>query len=112
MDAQAINRSPDLWEEPDKFDMNRFYNLRQQPGNENRYHFLSTGPDSPGWGDGTQACPGRFFATSTIKIAFAHILNNYDIKLKDITKEIKVTPLANGTWKPDDTVVICFKSRA
>ncbi|KAI0109877.1 cytochrome P450 oxidoreductase GliF [Daldinia grandis] len=111
VDAQAINRSPDLWQDPDEFDMDRFYNLRQHPGNENRYHFLTTGSDSPGWGDGTQACPGRFFATSTIKIAFAHILLNYDIKLKDSSRKIKITPLANGTWKPDDEVVACFKLR-
>ncbi|KAI1800659.1 cytochrome P450 oxidoreductase GliF [Daldinia bambusicola] len=112
VDAQAINRSPDLWQDPDKFDMDRFYNLRRLPGNESRYHFLTTASDSPGWGDGTQACPGRFFATSTIKIAFAHILLNYDIKLKDINREIKTTPMANGSWKPDDEVVVCFKSRA
>ncbi|RDL33243.1 putative cytochrome p450 oxidoreductase [Venustampulla echinocandica] len=111
LDAQAINRSPELWQDPEKFDMDRFYNLRNQPGNESRYHFLTTGSDSPGWGDGTQACPGRFFATSTIKIAFAHILLNYDIEFKEGSLPIKITPLANGTWKPDDTLVACFKSR-
>ena len=111
VDAAAINRSPELWEDPDKFDMNRFYNLRQQPGNENRYHLLVTGPDSPGWGDGTQACPGRFFATNTLKLAFAHLVKNYDLKLREGHYPPKVTPLANGTWAPDANVVAMFKSR-
>ncbi|KAI9848699.1 MAG: hypothetical protein M1837_006786 [Sclerophora amabilis] len=111
VDAAAINRSPELWEDPEKFDMNRFYKLRQLPGNENRYHFLVTGPDSPGWGDGNQACPGRYFATSTIKIAFAHILKNYDVKIREGDYPPKLTPLANGTWAPDANVVAMFKSR-
>ncbi|KAL0941608.1 cytochrome p450 oxidoreductase [Colletotrichum truncatum] len=112
IDSQSINRSPELWEDPDKFDMDRFYRLREQPGNDNRYHFLTTGSDSPGWGDGTQACPGRFFATSTLKIALAHVVMNYDIKLEEGCLPLNITPLANGTWKPDDKVTAYFKSRS
>ena len=111
VDAAAINRSPDLWTNPNEFDMNRFYNLRQAPGNENRYHLLTTGSDSPGWGDGIQACPGRFFANSTLKIALAYIVQNYDIKRKENQPPLKMTPLTNGTWAPDDKVVALFKSR-
>jgi len=92
--------------------MNRFYRLREEPGNDNRYHFLTTGSDSPGWGDGTQACPGRFFATSTLKIALAHVVMNYDIQLKEGSIPLDITPLANGTWKPDDKATALFKSRA
>lgn len=112
VDAQSINRSPELWTDPDTFDMDRFYRLREQPGNENRYHFLTTGSDSPGWGDGTQACPGRFFATSTLKIALAHVIMNYDIQLKEGSIPLEITPLANGTWKPDDKATALFKSRS
>ncbi|KAI0869276.1 cytochrome P450 oxidoreductase GliF [Hypoxylon argillaceum] len=111
VDAMAINRSPELWENPNEFDMNRFYNLRQKPGNENRFHFLTTGSDSPGWGDGTQACPGRFFATSTIKIALAYILQHYDVKIREGDYPAKMTPLANGTWAPDTKVAVYIKSR-
>ncbi|GIK06103.1 hypothetical protein Aspvir_001746 [Aspergillus viridinutans] len=111
VDAAAINRSPDIWENPDEFDMDRFYKLRQVPGNENKYHLLNTSSDSPGWGDGTQACPGRFFANSTLKIAFAYILQNYDVKRKEGHPSPKMTPLASGTWAPDDKAVAMFKSR-
>lgn len=111
IDAQAINRSPELWEDPDKFDMDRFRRLREKSDNDNRFHFLTTGSDSPGWGDGTQACPGRFFATSTLKIALAHVLLNYDVRLPEGTLPLDITPLANGTFKPDDKATIMFKSR-
>ncbi|KAI1505452.1 cytochrome P450 oxidoreductase GliF [Biscogniauxia marginata] len=112
VDAAAINRSPNLWEEPDKFDMDRFYNKRKEPGNESRYHLLTTGPDSPGWGDGIQACPGRFFASSTLKIALAYVLKNYDVKLRDGAQyPVKVSPMANGSWAPDDKAAVLFKSR-
>ncbi|KAI1304522.1 cytochrome P450 oxidoreductase GliF [Xylaria venustula] len=111
VDGQAINRSPELWSDPESFDMYRFYNLRQKPGNENRYHFLTTGNDSPGWGDGTQACPGRFFATSTLKIALAHFLRNYDIEIKPECLPLKNTPLSNGSWKPDDTAIARIRAR-
>ncbi|KAK8038473.1 hypothetical protein PG993_006884 [Apiospora rasikravindrae] len=112
IDAQAINRSSELWEEPNRFDMDRFCRLRENSDNDNRLHFLSTGSDSPGWGDGTQACPGRFFAASTLKIALAHVLQNYDIRLEKGAIPLDITPLANGTWKPDDKATILFKSRA
>ncbi|KAK2030523.1 cytochrome P450 oxidoreductase GliF [Colletotrichum zoysiae] len=112
VDAQSINRSPELWTDPDKFDIDRFYRLREKPGNDNRYHFLTTGSDSPGWGDGTQACPGRFFATSTLKIALAHVVMNYDIRLKEGSIPLDITPLANGTWKPDDKATALFRSRS
>ncbi|KAI1749215.1 cytochrome P450 oxidoreductase GliF [Xylaria castorea] len=111
VDGLAINRSPELWPNPDKFDMDRFYDLRQKAGNENRYHFLTTGPDSPGWGDGTQACPGRFFATSTLKIALAHFLKNYDIEIKPECLPLKTTPLSNGSWQPDDKAIARIRAR-
>lgn len=34
------------------------------------------------WGVGTHACPGRFFASSVIKLLLAEILLGYDIKLQ------------------------------
>ncbi|KAK5635445.1 hypothetical protein RRF57_011157 [Xylaria bambusicola] len=111
VDGLAINRSPELWPNPDEFDMFRFYNLRQKSGNENKYHFLSTGNDSPGWGDGTQACPGRFFATSTLKIALAHFLKNYDIEIRKDCLPLKTTPLSNGSWKPDDQAIARIRAR-
>lgn len=46
-------------ENGDKFDGFRFLNLRQQPGQENRWQFVNTGPDNMRFGHGSRACPGR-----------------------------------------------------
>ncbi len=111
VDGHAIDRSPELWPNPDEFDMYRFYDLRRKPGNENRYHFLTTGSDSPGWGDGTQACPGRFFATNTLKIALAHFLRNYDVEIKPECLPLKTKPMVSGFWSPDDKAIARIRAR-
>ncbi|KAM4067868.1 cytochrome p450 [Hirsutella rhossiliensis] len=71
---------PESYENPDVFDGYRFYNMRQQPGNENKAQLVSTSPDHMGFGFGLHACPGRFFASEEIKIALCHILLKYDFK--------------------------------
>lgn len=111
VDSHHINNSPDLWPNPEKWDGLRFYKLRQLPGNENRHQFVSTGADAPNWGDGAQACPGRFFANSTIKIALAHILLNYEFKLRDGEGRPKKVSMPNGSWAPDIKAKVLFRSR-
>lgn len=91
--------------------MYRFHNLRQKAGNENQYHLVTTGPDSPGWGDGTQACPGRFFATNTLKITLAHFIRNYDVEIKPECLPLKSKPMASGFWSPDDKAIARIRAR-
>ncbi|KAG6114714.1 hypothetical protein E4U13_003230 [Claviceps humidiphila] len=69
------------YEQPDKFDGYRFYNLRQVPGKENVAQLVSVTPDHMGFGYGLHACPGRFFASEEIKLVLCHILLKYDFKL-------------------------------
>ncbi|KAI6354004.1 hypothetical protein MCOR25_008788 [Pyricularia grisea] len=111
VDGQAIDGSSELWPNPEKFDVYRFYNLRQKLGNENQYHFATTSPDSPGWGDGTQACPGRFFAVNTLKIAMAHFLRNYDIEIKPECLPLKTKPMPSGFFSPDDRAIARIRAR-
>ncbi|KAK1957317.1 cytochrome P450 [Colletotrichum sublineola] len=92
------------------FDMDRFYHLREMSGNDNCYYFVTTSSNSLGWGDGTQACPGRFFATSTLKIVMAYVIMNYDVSLSKVAP-LKSVLLVNGSYLPDNSVEILFKSR-
>ncbi|PGH19028.1 hypothetical protein AJ79_00062 [Helicocarpus griseus UAMH5409] len=101
VDSYHIHNSPQLWEDPEAFDPMRFYKLRQKPGHEARHQFSSLGSDSPGWGDGPQACPGRQFAGNTIKIVLAHLLLNYDIELPPEQGKPKRHSMPNGTMQPD-----------
>ncbi|PQE10414.1 hypothetical protein CJF32_00000961 [Rutstroemia sp. NJR-2017a WRK4] len=91
VDAQATNRTVPYYDaspirhrqEPfDKFDGFRFSKLRSVPGNEHRYQFVTSSTDSLNFGHGTHACPGRFFASNEIKIAFAEMLMRWDVRLK------------------------------
>ncbi|CAM1510239.1 Fc.00g005740.m01.CDS01 [Cosmosporella sp. VM-42] len=69
--------------EPEKFDALRFYHMRQQSDEaSNRWQFTSLNDTNINFGAGKHACPGRFFASNEIKIILAHLLINYDIRLK------------------------------
>lgn len=79
--ASSQLRDPKIYPNPDKFDIYRFYNMRQLPGKENVGQFVTTSPDHVGFGHGPHACPGRFFASNQIKVALCHILLKYDIRV-------------------------------
>ncbi|OCK76822.1 cytochrome P450 [Lepidopterella palustris CBS 459.81] len=68
--------SPD----PEKFDGFRFYRERQKPGKSNLYQFAMTDKNTMHFGHGKYSCPGRFFATHTIKILMSYFILNYDMK--------------------------------
>ncbi|RYP45941.1 hypothetical protein DL768_007781 [Monosporascus sp. mg162] len=74
---------PEVYSEPDKFDPYRFYRMRQEPGKEAAAQLANTSADQYGFGLGRRACPGRFFATNSAKIAIMHVLMKYDWKLQD-----------------------------
>lgn len=74
-------RDPQLYPNPDKFDIYRFYNMRKTPGKENAGQFVATSQDYSAWGHGKHACPGRFMASNQIKIALCHLLVKYDFRL-------------------------------
>ncbi|KAF2122026.1 cytochrome P450 [Lophiotrema nucula] len=68
---------------PEKFDGFRYYRERQQPGHANLHQFAMTDKDNMHFGHGKYSCPGRFFATHSIKILLAHLLLDYDLKFPD-----------------------------
>ncbi|KAG6011269.1 hypothetical protein E4U54_008166 [Claviceps lovelessii] len=73
----------EVYQNPDTFDPYRFYRMRQEPGREAMAQLANTSPDQYGFGLGRRACPGRFFATNSAKIALVHILMKYDFQLQD-----------------------------
>lgn len=72
---------PEVYPDPEKYDIYRFYNLRNTPGQENAYQYVQTSADHLIFGHGSHACPGRFFASNEMKIALCFLLLNYDWKL-------------------------------
>ena len=79
----GISRDPALYPNPETFDGFRFSKLREQPGNENRYQFVTTGDDAISFGHGKHACPGRFFASNEIKVILVGLLLRYEMRFKD-----------------------------
>ncbi|KAI1174554.1 cytochrome P450 [Nemania sp. FL0916] len=70
--------NPDLYSEPESFDVARFVKKRAAPGQENSWQFVSTSASYLSFGYGEHACPGRFFAANEIKIILCHLLLKYD----------------------------------
>ncbi|KAK0625689.1 Cytochrome P450 monooxygenase trt6 [Lasiodiplodia hormozganensis] len=62
-----------------RFVGDRFLKLREESGGSgNRFQFVSTSADHMGFGYGRQACPGRFFAATQIKVTIIHLLLHFD----------------------------------
>ncbi|KAI1690339.1 Cytochrome P450 [Pyrenophora tritici-repentis] len=67
--------------EPEKFDIYRYYNMRQNPATAVKSQLVATSVDNLTFGHGNHACPGRFFAANEIKLALCHLLLKYDWEL-------------------------------
>ncbi|KAL0938409.1 ent-kaurene oxidase [Colletotrichum truncatum] len=77
-----IGRDRNLFpDNPDKFDPYRFTKLRQNDGEGNHFQFASVTNGTMAFGWGKHACPGRFFASSEIKLILIHLLSFYDIEV-------------------------------
>ncbi|KAI0194619.1 cytochrome P450 [Astrocystis sublimbata] len=75
-----------------------------------KYQFTSIGNANQNFGLGKHACPGRFFAAQEIKIILAHLLLNYEIKLRD--GEDRPKPMVfMMTKSPSQTAEVLFRRR-
>jgi cytochrome P450 len=95
--------SPDIYADPHKFIPDRF--LKKREGGENsKWQFVTTSPDHLGFGHGSNACPGRFFASNELKVALVYLLLKYDWKY---TKEGRLQEGSAGanTWVPQEQLV-------
>ncbi|KAI1329439.1 cytochrome P450 [Xylariaceae sp. FL0255] len=81
--TNILDETPAAWGDAHAFDGFRFYRLRSNPEDANRFQFASPSYDSMQFGFGNDACPGRFFASNQIKIILAYILSHYDFKFAD-----------------------------
>ena len=108
--THASNNGPEIIN-PDKFDGFRYEKLRAMPGNETRFQMAGTGRYSTSFGFGEHACPGRFFAVNEMKIVFAYLLANYDLKVKDGAGRPRNLHKPTGTLYPDPRTEIMIRLR-
>ena len=71
-------------DDPQIFDGYRFLRMRQLGGRElSVAPFVSSTREHNTFGAGKFICPGRFFVANEMKIALAHVLLKYEMRLKD-----------------------------
>lgn len=73
-------------------DAERYQQPREVMDATGRSHVNVTSitPDFLAWGYGKHSCPGRWFASQTMKQALVYILTNYDVEVVGETSERKV----------------------
>lgn len=112
MPSDAVARDPDIYDDPERFDGYRFYDRRMEGGKDaNRHQFASTGPESLAFGQGKNACPGRFFAGVQIKVVLASVLINYDISFPPGQTERPKNLYKGGLVRPDPRQKLVFVPR-
>lgn len=80
VDASTM-KDPKIHKDVDRYDINRFRRMREEPGKMHKAQLVTTSPDHLAFGHGQHACPGRFFASNEVKVALCHLLLKYDWKL-------------------------------
>ncbi|KAL6853226.1 putative cytochrome P450, partial [Trichoderma novae-zelandiae] len=107
--TNILDETPSAWGDAHAFDGFRFYRLRENPEDANRFQFASPSYDSMQFGFGNDACPGRFFASNQIKIILSYILSRYDIKFEDPVQGRPKNFMFEVNVLADPTVKVLFK---
>ncbi|KAH6619964.1 cytochrome P450 monooxygenase-like protein [Boeremia exigua] len=104
---------PQIYEDPEKYDIERYARMRDNPETANKAHLVSTGVDNLTFGHGIHACPGRFFAANEMKIALCHLFLKYDWKLAPGTSLKPVSTVGVlTTLDPKIRLIPCFDVNA
>ncbi|OJD36251.1 cytochrome p450 [Diplodia corticola] len=74
---------PAVFPDPHAFNGRRFLEMRERPGQQNRWQLATTSPEHLGFGHGAHACPGRFFAANEVKVLLVFLLMRHDWKLPE-----------------------------
>ncbi|KAL9110671.1 MAG: hypothetical protein Q9227_004848 [Pyrenula ochraceoflavens] len=98
-------QDPDIFPDPSEYHGRRFLELRSQPGQENRWQFVTTSPEHLAFGHGKHACPGRFFASNEIKVVMILLLMKYEWKQSDKGKAEDQHIGQDVTTDPNTTVM-------
>lgn len=73
--------SPEVHNNPHMYDGYRF--VKRRHAGDKASQFVQSSREQNSFGGGRHICPGRFFASTELKICLAHILFKYDVRLKE-----------------------------
>ncbi|KAK4224545.1 cytochrome P450 [Podospora fimiseda] len=115
----AINKMPEYYPSPNQFNGFRFAPKEVLDSLENKTNSspLQAQPSKltdidATWlmfGIGRQSCPGRFYASATMKVIISQVLKQYDIKLVD--EKMERSWVMRSAIVPRDGVKVAFKPR-
>ncbi|POS70298.1 p450 monooxygenase [Diaporthe helianthi] len=76
---------PKIYPNPWEWQGDRHVKMREEqpsPGSAkgNAAQFVTTSPEHLGFGHGSHACPGRFFASNELKLVLTEIISSYDFE--------------------------------
>lgn len=97
----------------DVFDPMRFYRMREEAQDQqegNRWQFTSPSDFNMHFGIGRHTCPGRFLASTNIKLVLAYFLLNYDVRFRPGAERPKSWTIVM-TKSPDPSAELEFKRR-
>lgn len=84
MPTYALTRDPNIEISPESFDALRHYKKRQtSPAEANKHQFSSIDKDTLHFGYGRHSCPGRLFASNSVKMILILFLTKFQLKLRE-----------------------------
>lgn len=99
----VIGAMSQMWDEsyyhnPREWDGHRFLKIRQncERSRAQTASLVATSEAHMGFGAGTHACPGRFFAADEAKLILSRMLLDYDFRLVDGAAESMYAPVRIG----------------
>lgn len=126
INVYSLHRSPDLWEEPDRFDPDRWLRPTRNPGVEDWAGYTPAAGLESGntlyptevhanyaflpFGGGSRKCVGDVFALLETVVSLALILRRFDFELEDPSKEVPMT--TGATIHTKGGLNMIFKERA
>ncbi|KAJ4010956.1 hypothetical protein NW766_007588 [Fusarium irregulare] len=80
----GMHHDEDIYPNPNDYNPFRFSEVgdgqsEKSSGRRTRHSWVTTSPEYTPFGHGRYACPGRFFASTELKILLAYLIFNYDI---------------------------------
>ena len=111
--SSSVHLDPQTYEDPLKFDGFRFIKMKDRAAVEGhpdrKFDMVTINSDSVAFGQGRHACPGRFFASTELKILLAYIVKTYDVKLVDDARPPNLSRM-NGIL-PHPAAKVYFRKR-